>query len=35
MLPRIRVEERALAQAFGADSEDYANSTARVLPYIW
>jgi protein-S-isoprenylcysteine O-methyltransferase len=35
MLPRIRVEERALAQAFGADYTDYANSTARVLPYVW
>jgi protein-S-isoprenylcysteine O-methyltransferase Ste14 len=35
MLPRIRVEERALAQAFGADYTDYANSTARVLPHIW
>jgi protein-S-isoprenylcysteine O-methyltransferase len=35
MLPRIRVEERALAQAFGADYADYANSTARVLPYVW
>jgi protein-S-isoprenylcysteine O-methyltransferase Ste14 len=35
MLPRIRVEERALAQAFGADYEDYASSTARVLPYVW
>ncbi len=32
MLPRIRVEERALAQAFGADYADYAKSTARVLP---
>jgi len=35
MLPRIRVEERALAQAFGADYADYASSTARVLPYVW
>ena len=35
MLPRIRVEERALAQAFGADYTDYANSTARVLPHVW
>jgi protein-S-isoprenylcysteine O-methyltransferase Ste14 len=35
MLPRIRVEEHALAQAFGADYTDYANSTARVLPYVW
>jgi hypothetical protein len=35
MLPRIRVEERALAQAFGADYTDYANSTARVLPGVW
>jgi protein-S-isoprenylcysteine O-methyltransferase Ste14 len=35
MLPRIRVEERALAQAFGADYADYANSTARILPQVW
>jgi protein-S-isoprenylcysteine O-methyltransferase Ste14 len=35
MLPRIRVEERALAQAFGADYTSYANSTARVLPHVW
>src|SRR5471030_1100126 len=35
MLPRIRVEERALAQALGADYTDYANSTARVLPHVW
>jgi protein-S-isoprenylcysteine O-methyltransferase Ste14 len=35
VLPRIRVEERALAQAFGADYTDYANSTARVLPHVW
>jgi protein-S-isoprenylcysteine O-methyltransferase Ste14 len=35
MLPRIRVEESALAQAFGADYTDYANSTARVLPHVW
>ena len=35
LLPRIRVEERALAQAFGSDYADYANSTARILPRIW
>ena len=35
MLPRIRVEERALARAFGPDYSDYANSTARVLPGVW
>ena len=35
MLPRIRVEERALAQAFGAAYADYASSTARVLPRVW
>jgi protein-S-isoprenylcysteine O-methyltransferase len=35
MLPRIRVEERALAQAFGADYSDYARSTSRVLPHVW
>jgi protein-S-isoprenylcysteine O-methyltransferase Ste14 len=35
MLPRIRVEEHALAQAFGSDYTDYANSTSRVLPHVW
>jgi protein-S-isoprenylcysteine O-methyltransferase Ste14 len=35
LLPRIRVEERALAKAFGTDYTDYANSTARVIPGIW
>jgi protein-S-isoprenylcysteine O-methyltransferase Ste14 len=35
MLPRIRVEERALSQAFEADYTDYANSTARVIPHVW
>ena len=34
-LPRIRVEERALSQAFGRDYSDYADSTARVLPHVW
>jgi protein-S-isoprenylcysteine O-methyltransferase Ste14 len=34
-LPRIRVEERALAQAFGSDYANYTNSTDRVLPHIW
>jgi protein-S-isoprenylcysteine O-methyltransferase len=35
MLPRIRVEEQALARAFGAGYADYASSTARVVPHIW
>jgi protein-S-isoprenylcysteine O-methyltransferase Ste14 len=35
ILPRIRVEEHALAQAFDADYTDYANSTARILPHVW
>jgi hypothetical protein len=35
LLPRIRVEEQALARAFGADYADYANSTTRLLPYVW
>ena len=34
ILPRIRVEERALAQAFGSDYTEYANSTGRLLPHI-
>ncbi len=35
MLPRIRVEERALGHAFGAEYAAYASSTARVLPHVW
>jgi protein-S-isoprenylcysteine O-methyltransferase len=35
MLPRIRVEERVLGHAFGAEYADYASSTARVLPHVW
>ena len=35
MLPRIRVEERALAHAFGSDYASYANSTSRLLPHVW
>jgi protein-S-isoprenylcysteine O-methyltransferase Ste14 len=35
LLPRIRVEERALAGKFGAEYADYAGSTARLLPGIW
>jgi protein-S-isoprenylcysteine O-methyltransferase Ste14 len=34
-LPRMRVEERALARTFGAEYADYASSRARVLPYVW
>jgi protein-S-isoprenylcysteine O-methyltransferase len=34
-VPRIRVEERALAEAFGAEYEDYARSTARLVPHVW
>jgi protein-S-isoprenylcysteine O-methyltransferase Ste14 len=35
LLPRIRVEERALAGEFGAEYADYARSTARLVPGIW
>ncbi|TML86494.1 MAG: isoprenylcysteine carboxylmethyltransferase family protein [Actinobacteria bacterium] len=35
MLPRIRVEERALAQAFGSDYAAYTMSTDRILPHVW
>jgi protein-S-isoprenylcysteine O-methyltransferase Ste14 len=34
-LPRIWVEERALAQAFGSDYANYASSTSRLLPHVW
>jgi protein-S-isoprenylcysteine O-methyltransferase len=35
LLPRIRVEEHALAKAFGVEYADYASSTARVVPHVW
>jgi len=35
LLPRIRVEERALAGRFGAEYADYARSTARLVPGLW
>jgi protein-S-isoprenylcysteine O-methyltransferase Ste14 len=34
-LPRIRVEERALAQTFGPAYDEFATATARLLPYVW
>jgi protein-S-isoprenylcysteine O-methyltransferase Ste14 len=35
MVPRIRVEERALATTFGAEYTEYASSRARLLPHVW
>ncbi len=35
LLPRIRVEEEALAQAFGAEYTAYASSTSRLVPHVW
>ena len=35
LLPRIGVEEHALAQTFGAEYAAYASSTARMLPHVW
>jgi protein-S-isoprenylcysteine O-methyltransferase Ste14 len=35
LLPRIRVEEHALAQAFGSEYTTYATSTDRMLPHVW
>jgi protein-S-isoprenylcysteine O-methyltransferase Ste14 len=35
LLPRIRVEERALAGEFGPEYADYARSTARLVPGLW
>jgi protein-S-isoprenylcysteine O-methyltransferase Ste14 len=35
ILPRIYVEEHALAQAFGSDYTAYATSTDRMLPHVW
>ncbi len=35
LLPRIRVEERALARAFGPAYTEYAATTWRLLPHVW
>jgi protein-S-isoprenylcysteine O-methyltransferase Ste14 len=35
ILYRIRIEETVLLERFGDDYERYAQSTWRVLPYIW
>ena len=35
LVPRIRVEERALANTFGAEYTEYASSTARLVPGVW
>ena len=35
MVPRIRVEESALANKFGAEYTEYASSRARLLPHVW
>jgi protein-S-isoprenylcysteine O-methyltransferase Ste14 len=35
LLPRIRVEERALSRAFGAEYERYERETWRLVPYVW
>lgn len=35
LVPRIRVEEGALARAFGAEYDDYARATARLVPRLW
>lgn len=34
-LPRIRVEERALAEGFGADYTAWARRTDRLVPGVW
>jgi protein-S-isoprenylcysteine O-methyltransferase Ste14 len=35
LLPRIRVEERVLVEAFGAEYADYMRHTARLVPGVW
>jgi protein-S-isoprenylcysteine O-methyltransferase Ste14 len=35
LVPRIRVEERVLAGAFGAEYHEYARATARLVPGLW
>jgi protein-S-isoprenylcysteine O-methyltransferase Ste14 len=34
-LPRIRVEERAMAGALGNEWVSYAAGTARIVPGVW
>jgi protein-S-isoprenylcysteine O-methyltransferase Ste14 len=34
-LPRIRVEEAALAEKFGDDYSEYARATDRLVPSVW
>jgi protein-S-isoprenylcysteine O-methyltransferase len=35
LLPRIKLEERMLEQAFGPAYFDYERSTARLIPHLW
>ncbi len=35
LVPRIRVEEAALARTFGAAYDEYARTTARLVPGLW
>jgi len=35
LLWRIRVEERAMAEHFGAAYEEYRKATWRLLPFVW
>jgi protein-S-isoprenylcysteine O-methyltransferase Ste14 len=34
-LPRIKLEERTLEQAFGSAYVDYERATARLIPHLW
>jgi protein-S-isoprenylcysteine O-methyltransferase len=35
LVARIRVEERAMAEHFGAEFESYQRATWRLLPFVW
>jgi len=35
LIARIRLEERAMAEHFGADFESYRRTTWRLLPWVW
>jgi protein-S-isoprenylcysteine O-methyltransferase Ste14 len=35
LIPRIRVEERALERNFGRDYAEYRLTTARLVPHVW
>lgn len=35
LIPRVRIEERALERNFGRDYAEYRVTTARLVPHVW